>query len=54
MHFSNFSGYKGVVHSDELQFLFDMETFPEIKNGTDLARFSTRVVSLWTAFARTG
>jgi len=48
------TGYKGVVHSDELQFFFNMEPFPEIKNDSSLALFSKRVVALWTSFAQAG
>ncbi|CAG7730475.1 unnamed protein product [Allacma fusca] len=48
------SDFPGVAHSDELQYLFKMKTFPEIKHNSNYFEFSQSLISLWVSFASEG
>lgn len=48
---------RGVVHNDELPYLFNFfgfEKFPELKKGDKETAFSEKIVKLWSEFARSG
>jgi len=47
---------RGVVHNDELPFLFNLglKSFPELKKGDKITPFSEKMIKIWTTFAKNG
>ncbi|ODM94771.1 Esterase E4 [Orchesella cincta] len=47
---------RGVVHNDELPFLFNLalQSIPELKKGDKQTPFSEKMVKIWTSFAKNG
>jgi hypothetical protein len=47
---------RGVVHNDELPFLFNLgfQNLPEFKKGEKQTPFSEKIIKIWTEFAKNG
>lgn len=49
-----FSHILGVAHADELGYIFNTILSPPIEENSNENRTLTRVVKMWTNFAKTG